>query len=159
MPQTTNFAITYPDSGDHVRLWEHLQQLAEDVDGALEEVRTGIMADPITNAGAGTPTSSTTEVRDAVLGDYVFTAVAGRRYQVVLTGGMSSSVANDVYEVNVRDGGGSTPTSGSTLVAQNLFLLRYWNLLFSTRIMQIHLGRSTNMIVSAACSLMPIVPP
>jgi hypothetical protein len=32
MPTTPNFGLTYPDSGDHVRLWEHFQTLAEDVD-------------------------------------------------------------------------------------------------------------------------------
>jgi hypothetical protein len=35
MPTTTNFSLTYPASTDHVRLWEHFQTLAEDVDGAF----------------------------------------------------------------------------------------------------------------------------
>ena len=34
MPATSE-GITYPDSSGHTRLWEHLQQLAEDVDALL----------------------------------------------------------------------------------------------------------------------------
>lgn len=32
MAQQTNYGLTYPEPGDHTRLWEHFQQLAEDVD-------------------------------------------------------------------------------------------------------------------------------
>lgn len=35
MPVTTNFDLPYPASTDHVRLWEHLQVLAEATDTAL----------------------------------------------------------------------------------------------------------------------------
>src|SRR5688572_29230550 len=32
MPNTANRAYTYPASSGHTRLWEHLQELAEDID-------------------------------------------------------------------------------------------------------------------------------
>lgn len=78
----------------------------------------GIMATPVGTASNGTATSGTTETRDSVLGNYVFTALPNRRYRVVLSGrGMNTSIANRKYEFRIRDGGTGTPTSGSTLVA------------------------------------------
>lgn len=35
MPTTTNMDIPYPASTDHVRIWEHLQSLADQVDAVL----------------------------------------------------------------------------------------------------------------------------
>ena len=35
MPQTSVLPLTYPDSGDHTRLWEHFQALAQDVQAVL----------------------------------------------------------------------------------------------------------------------------
>jgi len=76
----------------------------------------GIPVAPTTSASNGTVTSGTTETRDAVLGNYVFTAVAGRRYRAILSGGgMLFTVANDRFAVRIRTGGASTPTAASTL--------------------------------------------
>lgn len=75
------------------------------------------MGTPTATASAGTATSGATETRDAVLGNYAFTAVAGRRYRAVIDGLVVSGTAGDVVGVRVRNGGGSTPTAASTQVA------------------------------------------
>lgn len=38
MTQQTAKGLTYPEPGDHTRIWEHVQQLAEDTDLALDGV-------------------------------------------------------------------------------------------------------------------------
>lgn len=77
-----------------------------------------IMAAPTATASTGTVSSGTTETRDAVLGDYVFTASAGRRYRVIYDGLlMNTQTANDRYVVHIRNGGASTPDATSTLIA------------------------------------------
>lgn len=82
---------------------------------------TGLTA-PVSTTSSGTASSGTTETRDAVLGDYVFTVpsvAATWRYEAILSGcRISSSVADDLYLLRIRDGGASTPTSASTLVAE-----------------------------------------
>jgi len=78
----------------------------------------GIPVMPTTTASNGTDTSGTTEVRDAVLGNYVFTAAAGRKYRAWWTGATSANVANDRVSVRIRDGGSSTPTTASTLIGE-----------------------------------------
>lgn len=80
----------------------------------------GIMAAPVGTSSNGTATSGTTETRDAVLGDYVFTSAGtGRRYRVVIENLIGNgSVAGDTFQIRVRDGGGSTPTAASTLIAE-----------------------------------------
>lgn len=78
---------------------------------------------PTSTGTAGTATVATTETRDAVLGNYVFTAVAGHRYQAVFSGGaLNASVANDLFSVRIRNGGAATPTAASALVGMNQFL-------------------------------------
>lgn len=82
------------------------------------------MGTPTTTAATGTPSVSTAETRDAVLGDYTFTAVAGRRYRALVDGlVLSASVAGDQVSARVRNGGGSTPTAASTLVASSKIVL------------------------------------
>lgn len=80
----------------------------------------GIMAAPVGTSTNGTATSGTTETRDAVLGNYVFTSAGtGRQYRVVIENLIGNgSVAGDVFQIRVRDGGGSTPTAASTLIAE-----------------------------------------
>lgn len=73
---------------------------------------------PASTTSAGTASSSTTETRDAVLGNYQFTALGGTRYRVMCTGGVSVSAGGTLAEINVRDGGASTPTAASTLVGR-----------------------------------------
>jgi len=74
-------------------------------------------AAPLTNASNGTTTSGTTETRDAVLGNYVFTGVAGVRYRVwLLGGGHQPTVSGDRFSVRVRyTTNGATPTSSDTM--------------------------------------------
>lgn len=81
----------------------------------------GIMGAPTSTAADGTPTSGTTETRDSILGNYVFTAVAGRRYRAMFTGRvLNGSVSGDRFLCNVRNGGGSTPTAASALIGQSI---------------------------------------
>jgi hypothetical protein len=119
MPDTTNEAITYPSSTANTDLWTHFQNLAEDADAAifLRKGR-GLMGAPTSTSTDGTGTSSTTDTRDAILGNYTFTAIANRRYRVTLSGmSLNGSVANDRFNYNIRDGGASTPTGASGSVA------------------------------------------
>lgn len=84
----------------------------------LMNAMTGLPA-PTQTASNGTATSGTTETRDAVLGDYSFTVPAvgaAWRYEVVCVGRLQTTVADDLYECRVRDGGASTPSSSSTQV-------------------------------------------
>lgn len=71
----------------------------------------------------GTVTSGTTETRDAVLGNLTFVVAAAQnttRFKVTLSGrGLFSTVAGDRFAINIRDGGGSTPSATSTLVGVN----------------------------------------
>lgn len=90
---------------------------------ALNEIPTqfGLPAARITTASNGTTTSGATETRDAVLGNYAFTADGTTRYRAMLLGRMpfgNSTSLGDRYLINIRDGGGSTPTAASPLVAQ-----------------------------------------
>lgn len=78
----------------------------------------GIPVAPTSTSSNGTTTSGTTDTLDAVLGTYTFTAIAGVRYRAMYVGGeMNTSVANDKYNHNIRNGGASTPTSASPSVA------------------------------------------
>lgn len=80
----------------------------------------GIMTEPTTSTSDGTATgANTTEVRDSVLGDYVFTAVADRLYRVNYKGNANAASADVRFVHRIRDGGGSTPTTASTLIAEN----------------------------------------
>lgn len=116
--------LTYPASTANTDLWTHFQNLAEDVEDRLVlRAGRGLMATPASTSTDGTATSSTTDTRDAVLGNYTFTALASRRYRVMCTGTLNGSVANDRFLLNVRDGGASTPTGGvSTIVATGSML-------------------------------------
>lgn len=73
---------------------------------------------PTSTGSNGTATSGTTETRDAVLGNYQFTAVAGVRYWATISGrGLNCTVVGDRFSVGLRyTVGGATPTSASTLI-------------------------------------------
>jgi hypothetical protein len=109
----TYAAVSVPAVGDQVRAsWG--AGVAADLTGGPN------MGTPTATAATGTPTSDDTETRDAVLGNYAFTSVAGRRYEVRLNGLiLTTSVAGDLVGVRVRNGGAATPTSASTLVASS----------------------------------------
>src|SRR5688500_8840980 len=66
--------------------------------------------------------ASATEVRDTNLGNYQFTAKPGRKYKVVLENmrvGVETGATGLplIPLVNIRDGGASTPTTSSPIVA------------------------------------------
>jgi hypothetical protein len=89
----------------------------------------GIVAAPISSASLGTATSGTTDTIDSVLGNYVFTAIAGRRYKVIMTGlfGNATAVPGS-WACRIRDSGsGSTPTTASAAVVDTM-----WNSIGTT---------------------------
>lgn len=75
-----------------------------------------LVATPATSA-VTSATTTTTEVKDSNVGDYTFTAVSGHTYRVKYQCRAASTVAQDKVDVRIRDGGGSSPTNTSTLVA------------------------------------------
>lgn len=87
----------------------------------------GIMrtAATATAAGTKTPLNSATETFDAVLGNFSFDAIAGRRYRVVLEGASwQPSVANLIAELRIHmKQGSTTPGTGDTIVAASNPLL------------------------------------
>lgn len=79
---------------------------------------------PTATSTNGTASSGTTEIRDDVLGTYSFTAEAGARYRVFYDGvALNSTVANDRYGIRIRNGGSSTPTTASTIVAESTVVI------------------------------------
>lgn len=84
----------------------------------------GLTASPTTATGNGTATTSnsTTEVRDAVLGNFTFTSLTGHRYEIRLMNLIfnASGDPGDTWALRIRDGGSSTPTTASTLVAETV---------------------------------------
>lgn len=79
----------------------------------------GIMTNPTRSTSDGTATAAdAVEVRDAVLGNYVFTAATGRLYRVVYNGNYNSTTGDVRAVTRIRDGGVSTPTTASTLIAE-----------------------------------------
>lgn len=74
---------------------------------------------PITSTTSnGTATSGTTETRDAVLGDYQFTALSSRLYIVCLLGLVGNGTSGGQYMIRIRDGGASTAIVSSPIVAE-----------------------------------------
>lgn len=121
MGTTSNEGLVYPDSTSSTELWTHFLTLANGVDTrlALRKAR-GLMATPVATSSAGTTTSGTTDTRDAAMGNYVFTAVASRRYRVSVLGlRIGGTVSGDTFNIRVRDGGASTPTAASLQIAQS----------------------------------------
>jgi hypothetical protein len=76
------------------------------------------MGTPAATGTDGTPSVGAVETRDAILGNYVFTAQAAHRYQVRYDDALlQGSVLADFFQVNIRDGGSSTPVATSALLA------------------------------------------
>lgn len=74
-----------------------------------------IRAFELVSSDSGT-TSGTTELKDSAVADLTFTAISGHRYEVVLAGrGLKAGTAGDRFSIHFRDGGGSSPGTGSTL--------------------------------------------
>lgn len=89
------------------------------------ELEQGALGTPATSLSAGTPAPNGgpgTETRDAVLGNYIFAAVAGRRYRATLdTAKMSVNANNTLCVIRIRNGGASTPTAASPLIAETSY--------------------------------------
>lgn len=70
---TTGLGIVYPDNGDHTRLWEHFETLADDVDGLIDTDRdardaaTSSYTPVITGSTSGTATLSSS----TIIGAYI----------------------------------------------------------------------------------------
>jgi hypothetical protein len=82
----------------------------------------GIVAAPTISSSDGTATgANTTEVRDAVLGNYQVTLSTGRRYRVTYTGAQANTATADVrYVTRIRNSeSATTPTTSSTLIAED----------------------------------------
>lgn len=74
MGSTSNFTWPYPDSDDHVRLWEHLQALAQSIDTTLAaHLSAASTYTPAWTASAGAPSigSGTLSGRYKVVGKWV----------------------------------------------------------------------------------------
>jgi hypothetical protein len=65
-----------------------------------------------TAATAGT----VAETKDGGVGDYAFTAIAGRLYRVHYSARFRSTAALDAGDIRIRDGGAASPTTASTLI-------------------------------------------
>ncbi|MCT2277986.1 hypothetical protein M3G91_10150 [Micromonospora chalcea] len=107
MPDTP-LGITYPASTDHTRLWEHFQDLAQDVDGLL--ARKGWIAEDTRNTAS--PNVTTVET---VIQSVTFDAVAGVRYKVTAVQSFQSTGGGDSAVARLRWAAGLTVTSGGTL--------------------------------------------
>jgi len=116
MPTTPNLGLPYPGLTNAPNVPADIQALATALD-VLPLTACANMGTPTSTASDGT-TFGTTELRDTVLGNYVFTAVAGRRYQVIYSGMvLGFDTAGDIGIIRIRNGGASTPTATSTLIA------------------------------------------
>jgi hypothetical protein len=87
-----------------------------------QQLPARLMAAPKTTVTNGTVTSGLTETRDDILGTYVFTGVSGRFYRVTYANLIGNGTAADLYNVRIRDGGASTPTAGSPLLAETAWV-------------------------------------
>jgi len=97
---TTPLGITYPQSTDHTRLWEHLQALAESVDTLLTGQPTVRKATEVLTATSATFTSET------VIHSVTASLVAGKVYWVTLDTQMRSTVAStDRMTCRIREDG------------------------------------------------------
>lgn len=119
MGTTSNESLRYPGLSDDVDVPGDIQNLAEDTDTrlALRKGR-GLMATPITTSTDATVVTSG-EVKETLIGDYVFTAVASRRYKVTLACRVGLATGQSVpvtASVILRDGGASSPTTSSSQI-------------------------------------------
>jgi len=131
----TNIDGTHPEidlysQGAPAGGWESVIELDADVVFINGETYGGVgavgatMGTPTATGTNGTATSSTTDTRDAVLGNYTFTALAARRYRVILDGARANTtVSGDQVVFNIRNGGASTPTAASPGVIASRILL------------------------------------
>jgi hypothetical protein len=98
---------------------------------AALEVAQGAQGTPASTSSNSTTYPANTsgvagvETRDAVLGNYVFTALANHRYHALFENARcGGNGANTLLTTNIRNGGASTPTNASTLIASTVSDLR-----------------------------------
>lgn len=73
---------------------------------------------PVFNQSTAATTGTTTELKDGGVGDLTVTVTdATAWYQIKYIARVQSTVANDVIDLHIRDGGSSSPTIASTLIA------------------------------------------
>ena len=120
MPDTT-LGITYPDAAAHTRIWEHMQALAEDVDGllaAIPKVAGGLVTASGSSNGQAFvtfPSGRFTDIPAVALGvvNYPGNNIAYSVDQITtsgcrvnaynITSGSSSGVAVSAYWVAVQE--------------------------------------------------------
>jgi len=116
---TSNRAYRVPQSSDAPNISSDMANLGADVDAdmALVISQHTLPTTPAGTSSNGTITSGTTETRDAVLGNYSFTALAGVRYRVwLLNAGHQPTVSGDRFSCRVRyTTNGATPTASDTM--------------------------------------------
>lgn len=112
---TANFALRVPQSTDHVRLWEHIGNLGDDVDSALNTVDIkGVVA----RARRSTPTGNITTTETGVLRLDGISVRQGRFYQICTSNlNMDTSVANDIGICVIRVSTSGAATTSSTQIA------------------------------------------
>lgn len=124
MPNTANWALTYPASTEHARMWEHFQELAGDVDTGLQAMTGSVEYSDTTNR---TTTSGAFTATLTPAGTCGGTFVAPRTGKVLISfsAEMSLSVANfSIANIEVRTG--AVVGSGSvTLAAADSLSLRH----------------------------------
>jgi hypothetical protein len=103
---TTPRGIEYPDSSGHTRLWEHLQTLAEDVDGLVDDLAEPPLARFYLSANksiaAGAEVAATTLVADLQYPDAAAwpAGADSSSRQITRTG-----IYRVTYQVNYSSGG------------------------------------------------------
>ena len=116
--QTPNLGLTYPEAGDHTRLWEHFQTLAEAVDGsqvaACLRSKTGTQSIPnatntvvthaatVYSAGGFTADGNGITVPHKglylVIGASAFSLGSGNLRYITVSGSTSGSLAQVRYQ-------------------------------------------------------------
>lgn len=112
MGTTTNYALRFPASTDHDRLWEHYENLADDVDTIL--FRKGVV-----KRGSRNTDSPTTTTELGVLRVDSIPIKAGYLYKIWTSPlFIISTVTTDVNLVTLRTSTSGNATTASTLLVQ-----------------------------------------
>lgn len=113
MGTTANYALRYPASTDHDRLWEHYQNLAEDVDSVLD-TSFGVI-----KRGSRNSDSSATSTEVGVLRVDSIPILAGKLYRIWTSPlFLIGTVTTDVNSVQLRTNTAGVATTASTLLVQ-----------------------------------------
>lgn len=98
---TTSLGITYPESGDHTRLWEHFETMAEDVNGLIDTTQQEFEGawtsyTPVWSATAGAPAVGNGSITGAYkrVGNIV-------HVRVVLVLGSTSTIGSGAYRISL----------------------------------------------------------